>query len=144
LALTCFLLLAGTAFADAGTPQSDARAAVNKAQDEYFAALLDSDAAKLAKIWTDDYTFTNSRGMFLSKDDRLQNIQTSATEFKSIKFTDRAVRFYGDVAIVTGQVALEAKYSGQGGSGDYRYINVWVKRGDSWQMAANQITPIVE
>jgi ketosteroid isomerase-like protein len=82
--------------------------------------------------------------MFLSKDDRLQNIQTSATEFKSIKFTGRAVRFYGDVAIVTGQVALEAKYSGQGGSGDYRYITVWVKRGDRWQMAANQITPIVE
>ena len=80
----------------------------------------------LAKIWTDDYTFTNGRGMFLSKDDRLQNIQTSATEFKSIKFTGRAVRFYGDVAIVTGQVALEAKYSGQGGSGDYRYITVWV------------------
>jgi ketosteroid isomerase-like protein len=144
LALTCFLLLAGTAFADAGTPQSDARAEINRAQAEYRTALLDADVSALAKIWSDDYTFTNSRGMFLSKDDRLQNIQTSATEFKSIKFTGRAVRFYGDVAIVTGQVALEAKYSGQGGSGDYRYINVWVKRGDSWQMAANQITPIVE
>jgi ketosteroid isomerase-like protein len=142
--LASLLLLIPTAFADTGTPQSDARAEINKAQAAYRTALLDADVSALAKIWSDDYTFTNSRGMFLSKDDRLQNIQTSATEFKSIKFTDRAVRFYGDVAIVTGQVALEAKYSGQGGSGDYRYINVWVKRGDSWQMAANQITPIVE
>src|SRR5215208_7024803 len=144
LALTCCWLLAGTAFADAGTPQSNARAEINRAQAAYRAALLESDVPMLAKIWTDDYTFTNSRGMFLSKDDRLKNIQTSATEFKSIKFTGREVRFYGDVAIVTGQVALEAKYSGQGGSGDYRYITVWVKRGDRWQMAANQITPIVE
>ena len=144
LALTGCLLLAGTAFADAGTPPTDARAAIDKAQAEYRTALLNADVSALAKIWSDDYTFTNSRGMFLSKDDRLQNIQTSATEFKSIKFTGREVQFYGDVAIVTGQVTLEAKYSGQGGSGDYRYINVWVKRGDSWQMAANQITPIVE
>jgi uncharacterized protein (TIGR02246 family) len=142
--LVSLLLLIPTAFADAGTPQSDARAEINKAQAEYRTALLDADASALAKIWSDDYTFTNSRGMFLSKDDRLQNIQTSATEFKSIKFTDREVQFYGDVAIVTGQVALEAKYSGQGGSGDYRYINVWVKQGGRWQMAANQITPIVE
>jgi uncharacterized protein (TIGR02246 family) len=142
--LASLLLLIPTAFADAGIPQSDARAEINRAQAEYRTALLDADASALAKIWSDDYTFTNSRGMFLSKDDRLQNIQTSATEFKSIKFTDREVQFYGDVAIVTGQVALEAKYSGQGGSGDYRYINVWVKRGGRWQMAANQITPIVE
>ena len=142
--LASLLLLIPTAFADAGTPQSDERAAIDKAQAEYRTALLNADVSALAKIWSDDYTFTNSRGMFLSKDDRLQNIQTSATEFKSIKFTGREVQFYGDVAIVTGQVALEAKYSGQGGSGDYRYINVWVKRGDSWQMAANQITPIVE
>ena len=87
LALTCCLLLAGTAFADAGIPQSDARVAIDKAQAAYRAALLDSDAAKLAKIWTDDYTFTNGRGMFLSKDDRLKNFKTSATELESIKET---------------------------------------------------------
>ena len=138
------MLLAGTAFADAGTPQSDARAEIDKTQAEYRTALLDADVSALAKIWSDDYTFTNSRGMFLSKDDRLKNFKTSATELESIKETGREVRFYGDVAIVTGQVALEAKYSGQGGSGDYRYINVWVKQGGRWQMAANQITPIVE
>jgi uncharacterized protein (TIGR02246 family) len=145
LALTCCLLLAGTAFADAGTPQSDARAAIDKAQAAYRAALLESDVPMLAKIWSDDYTFTNGRGMFLSKDDRLKNIKTGATELESIKETGREVQFYGDdTAIVTGQVTLEAKYSGQGGSGDYRYLIVWIKQDHSWKMAATQITPIVE
>jgi len=143
--LASLLLLIPTAFADAGIPQSDARAAVNKTQDEFLAVLLDSDVAKLAKIWTDDYTFTNGRGMFLSKDDRLKNIKTGATQLKSIKETDREVQFYGDdTAIVTGQVTLEAKYSGQSGSGDYRYLIVWIKQDHSWKMAATQITPIVE
>jgi uncharacterized protein (TIGR02246 family) len=145
LALTCFLLLACAAFGEDVSQQADARAEVDKMQDEYLAALLDSDVAKLAKIWTDDYTFTSSRGMFLSKDDQLKNYETGATELRSIKETDHDIRLYGDdTAIVTGQVTLQAKYSGQPGSGDYRYIIVWVKRGDRWQVAASQITPIVE
>jgi uncharacterized protein (TIGR02246 family) len=143
--LTGFLLLAFTAFAGDNGQQADARAEVNKMQNEYLAALLDSNATTLAKIWTDDYTFTNGRGMFLSKDNRLKNVETGATELKSIKETGREVQLYGDdTAIVTGQVTLQAKYSGQPGSGDYRYIIVWVNRGDRWQMAATQITPIVE
>ena len=143
--LVGLLLLGAMAFADDEGEQSNARAEINQAQAAYRAALLDADATQLAKIWTDDYTFTNGRGMFLSKDDRLKNIKTGATELVSIEETEREVRFYGDdTAIITGQVTLQAKYSGQPGSGDYRYINVWVKQGDRWQMAANQITPIVK
>jgi uncharacterized protein (TIGR02246 family) len=143
--LAGLLLLGSIAFADDRSEQSNARAEIDKAQAEYRAALFDSDITKLAKIWTDDYTFTNGRGMFLSKGDRLNNIKTGATELASIKETDRAVRFYGnDTAIITGKVILKAKYSGHSSTGDYRYINVWVKRADRWQMAANQITPIGE
>lgn len=143
--LVGLLLLGAMAFADDEGEQVNARAEINQAQAAYRAALLDADATQLAKIWTDDYTFTNNRGMFLSKDDRLKNIKTGATELVSIEETEREVRFYGDdTAIITGQVTLEAKYSGQRGSGDYRYINVWVKQADRWQLAANQITPIVE
>ncbi len=143
--LAGLLLLGAIAFADDGGEQVNARAEINQAQAAYRAALFDSDVTKLAKIWTDDYTFTNNRGMFLSKDDRLKNIKTGATELASIKETDRAVRFYGnDTAIITGKVILKAKYSGHSSTGDYRYINVWVKRAGRWQMAANQITPIGE
>jgi uncharacterized protein (TIGR02246 family) len=143
--LAGLLLLVSIAFAANGAEQSNARAEIDKAQAEYHEALLDADVAKLAKIWTDDYTFTNGRGMFLSKDDRLKNIETGATELKSINLTGPKVQFYDDdTAIVTGRVTLEAKFSGQGGSGNYRFMNVWVKRGGRWQMAANQITPIVE
>lgn len=143
--LTSLLLLVSIAFAANSSQELNVRAEIDKAQAEYRAALLEADVTKLARIWTDDYTFTNSHGMFLSKDDRLKNIKTGATELKSIKETGREVRFYDDdTAIATGQVTLVAKYSGQGSSDDYRYINVWVKQGGRWQMAANQLTPIVE
>jgi uncharacterized protein (TIGR02246 family) len=146
--LAGLLLLGAIASADDRSEQleqTNARAEIDKAQAEYRAALLDADITKLAKLWTDDYTFTNGRGMFLTRADRLNNIKTGATELTSIKETGREVRFYGDdTAIITGKVTLKAKYSGQPSTGDYRYLNVWLKRGDRWKMAANQVTLIME
>ncbi len=143
--LISLLLLAGTTFAEGDRQQSKARAELDKAQAEYLAALLDADVAALARIWTEDYTFINGRGMLLSKDDRLKNIETGATELDSIKESGRQVRLYDDdTAVLTGTVTLEAKYSGQAASGDYGYTIVWIKRDGRWQMAATQITPIAE
>src|SRR5687767_4621225 len=119
--LTSLLLLAYVAFAEDVRPQSNARAELDKAQAEYRAALLGRDVAALARIWTEDYTFINGRGMFLSKDDRLKNVDTGATQLESIRETGRQIRLYGDhTAVLTGTVTLKAKYSGQPGSGDYR------------------------
>jgi ketosteroid isomerase-like protein len=112
--LISLLLLAGTTFAEGDRQQSKARAELDKAQAEYLAALLDADVAALARIWTEDYTFINGRGMLLSKDDRLKNIETGATELDSIKESGRQVRLYDDdTAVLTGTVTLEAKYSRQ-------------------------------
>jgi hypothetical protein len=34
--------------------------------------------------------------------------------------------------------------SGQDASGEYRFIDVWVKRGDRWQAVASQLTRIAK
>jgi uncharacterized protein (TIGR02246 family) len=138
------LLLTCVVIAEGAGQQSDARAEVARAWAEYRAAILDADVATLAKIWTDDYTFTNGRGVFLTKEERLHNIESGATKLESVQETERQMRFYGDTVISTGKVTLKAKYSGQAASGVYRHLSVWVKQGDRWRMAANQITPIVE
>jgi ketosteroid isomerase-like protein len=139
-----FLLLTGVAFAANTTQQSEARAQLDQAYAAYVEAIIDADSATLAKLYTEDYTFTNGRGEFLSKEDRLQNVETGATDLESVKESDREVRIYGNTAIVTNQITLKAKYSGQPASGVYRHLSVWVKQGDSWHLAANQITPIVQ
>ena len=139
-----FLLLTCVVFADDTPQQSDARAKLDQAYAAYIEAIIDADVATLAKIYTDDYTFTNGRGEFLSKEDRLQNVETGATDLGAVEVSDRQVRIYGNTAIDTNQVTLKAKYSGQAASGVYRHLSIWVKQGDRWRLAANQITPIVQ
>ena len=109
---------------------------------EYSAALTKHDLAALEKIWADDYTFTNGRGQFLTKKERLDNIRTGATQFDSIGRDDETIHVFGDTAVVTSRVQLKVIYSGKESSGPYRSINVWAKMQGRWQLVANQITPI--
>ena len=54
------------------------------------------------------------------------------------------VRTYGDTAVSTGRSTIKAKVNGQDASGEYRFTDVWVKRGDRWQAVASQVTRIAK
>ena len=111
---------------------------------EYTEALTKRDLAALDKIWAEGYTFTNGRGEFLTKKDRMENIKSGATQFDSISREDEEIRVFGNTAVVTGRVVLKVIYSGKESSGPYRFINVWVKMQGRWQIVANQITLIAQ
>ncbi|MGH8580217.1 MAG: nuclear transport factor 2 family protein [Gammaproteobacteria bacterium] len=111
---------------------------------EYTEALTKRDLSALDKIWAESYTFTNGRGEFLTKKNRMKNVKSGATQFDSISREDEEIRVFGDTAVVTGRVVLKVIYSGKESSGPYRFINVWVKMQGRWQIVANQITPIAQ
>ena len=110
--------------------------------DQYTQALLKSDVAALERIWADDLTFINPRGEVLTKQDRLANIKSGATAFKTIRLSDKRIRVYGQSAVATVAVALEAQYSGQEGSGEYRVTTVWARPKGAWQMVSVQMTRV--
>lgn len=110
---------------------------------EYAEALTKRDMATLDRVWAAEYTFINPQGELVTKAQRMQNLKSGATEFKSINPQQEKLQVQGDLAIDIGRVTLQGtKYSGQESSGEYRYMNVWMKRQGQWQMLANQITLI--
>jgi ketosteroid isomerase-like protein len=52
----------------------------------------------------------------------------------------RDIRVYGDTAVVTGIVHVNATIKGEDRILHLRYLNVWVKRDGSWQLVARQAT----
>ena len=111
---------------------------------EYTEALTKRDLAALDKIWADGYTFTNGRGEFLTKKDRMENMKTGATQFDSISRENEEIRVFGNTAVITGRSVMKVIYGGKESSGPYRTINVWAKMQGRWQIVANQITPIAQ
>ena len=116
---------------------------LNEQSRAYTMALTTKDAAALDRIWAADYTFINPRGELVTKAQRLANVRSGATEFQAIQSQSERVHTHGNVAVDIGRVTLHGtKYSGQESSGEYRYMNVWVKLDNRWQLLANQITLI--
>ena len=114
---------------------------VTQMTDQYIAALKGKDAAALERIWADDLTFITPGGAAQTKAQRLADIKSGATRFDALEATDRAVRFYGDTAVMTSLVTVKGQYGGQEASGQYRVTQVAVRHGRGWQIVAVQMTP---
>lgn len=121
---------------------TNAEQEVTQLTDQYIAALKSKDAAALQRIWGDDLTFINPGGGVLTKAQRLADIQSGANRFDSLETSDRTVRVYGDVAVMTSLTTMKGQYGGQDASGQYRVTNVFAKRGGEWQIVSLQMTPI--
>jgi ketosteroid isomerase-like protein len=129
---------AGTSAAAGG----DVRAAVIELHEQHRKALLNKDVATLDRIWADDFIFINYRGQMLTRAQRLENVRSGATSFKSIQFTNEVVRPYGDAAVLIGVVTLDGQYSGEEGGGTYCFSSVCSRRGEQWQIAVLQMTKV--
>lgn len=138
-----FLLLALPNGVFAQASSGNAESEVKDAVEKYRVALMKNDAAALKQIWADDYMFINGAGQVLTKDQRLANLSSGATSL-DISMADMKVHVYGDTAVTTGQVTIKGKYSGKESSGSYQSSTVWVKRGTTWQLVANQLTKITD
>ena len=115
---------------------------VTQLTDQYITALKAKDAAALERIWADDLTFVTPGGAVQTKAQRLADIQSGATRFDSLEASDRTVRVYGDVAVMTSLTTMKGQYGGQGAGGQYRVTNVFARRGGAWQIVSLQMTPI--
>ncbi len=108
-------------------------------------AVQERDIATLERIWGDEYTYTDVNGNFLTKAQRIANIQSGATRINtSVPEEDHTVHMYGNVAVVQSYFTLQGQYSGQGTSGAIRSLHVWVKRQGQWQLVAHQATRVAE
>lgn len=137
---SCQLSGDNTRTTDANNVTGNTQREIRTLLDQYVAALQLRDLDALDRIWADELTFVNLYGDLLNKQNRMDNIKSGATAFKSIKLSEADVRMYGQAAVATFQIAIEAHYSGQESSGNYRVTTVWAQPKGTWQLVAVQMT----
>ena len=124
----------------AGSPRERA---VLAAMEQYKQAILDSDTAQLARIWTENYTLINPQGVLVTREERLANIGSGSTNVQIIdNEREITVRLYGDAAIVQNLSTLRGTFGGAPTDTDLRGTFVWVRRDGRWRLVTNQLTPV--
>lgn len=141
------MLVASTTPAFAQTPQATtsqpsasqagaAEQAIAARVREFRDALRKGDEAALASIYADDYSITNDTGGVQTKAERLAWVKANTARLSGLEFQDLKTRVYGDAAVVTGRATSTTDGLNS------RMIQVWVRQGGAWRLAAGQTTAV--
>jgi uncharacterized protein (TIGR02246 family) len=103
-------------------------------------ALIAADIAALSHIFADNYVQYDESGKPFAKQDVLNNLQSGAVRYISMKSTGRRIRLLrDDVAIVSGSEDDEVEQGGRRFPVRYVYMDVVVKHDGKWQIVGSQL-----
>jgi ketosteroid isomerase-like protein len=120
----------------------DVEQALMKIERDAAAALLKKDVASFGRVFADDASLTSPDGTVQTKAQLLADVKSGDLVLESTDISDMKVHAYGESAVVTYATTDKGKYKGQDISGRYRWTDVFVRRGGTWQIVASQGTPI--
>ena len=116
-----------------------------KAELEFFTALIEADQEALNGILADDFLLIDvMTGSAVSKAALREILGERGLRFDEINRIDYRVRIYGATAVITGQTEMFGHFNGRRFEVDSRYAHVFVEQGNVWRMVAAQVTQIIE
>jgi len=124
--------------------ESDEERDIMQCDDRRFKAMVRGDLTALRMALADSLTYTRSSGVHDTKAQFLDSLTLGQLRYKSIIPEARTVRVYGGAGIVTGTARMEITARGYDTRFRIRYLAVYVKAQDRWQLAAWQSTRVPE
>ena len=162
------LLIAAMAGCQPAAPDTNlnATASASPAPESFDSAAIQAEVMKLARDWmavtqtydpevirrvvADDAVLVYPDGSTATKADELRLVETKAITAESFELLDSKVTVMNaNTAFITGRsVFKKAKYKDPNVktpidiSGEYRFLDVYARRGDRWQVIASQATKV--
>jgi hypothetical protein len=154
------IMVAGIAAVSLASGKSDddrtmrAEREVRELEAQLNRAVVDGDRAFFERALAADFTHTSHSGKFKTRAEWMaenkfaiskEESKPGKTAYVTFDVDDVAVRIYGDTAVVTGRSTPKGRNAkGEPIRGQYRFLRVWVKRQDQWQVVAFEGTRIAD
>ena len=128
-----------------GTGGTADEATLKKIEQELTDSILKSDTAAFEKYLTSDYLGIGPDGVAQNKSELLADIKSGTLKLESSTISDMKVQVADpDMAVVVYRTTDKGTYKGKDVTGEYRWLDVFVKRGGKWQIAIDQGTQIAK
>jgi ketosteroid isomerase-like protein len=128
---------------DAAKPNPEVEKVIIKIEHDMSAALTKPDADAAAKMLADTFYAVNPDGTTQGKTQFLADLKSDKLKLESNQLDDLKVHAGdADMAIVTYRSTDKGSYDGHDLSGQYRWLDVFAKRGGTWQFIVSQGTKI--
>lgn len=123
----------------------ESRHEIDQLEQNWKDALMARNASTMESLLADDYIAITPNGTLQSKDQTLANLRSGGVQIKSLEFSDRKVRFYGQTALVTSRAEVNGTNPEGDFSGAYRYTRVYVRDSQGkWKIVSFEASRIRE
>ena len=121
----------------------ESRHEIDQLEQAWRDALMTHSVTSMENLLADDYIAITPNGTLQSKEQTLANLRAGALRIKSLDFTDRKVRFYGQTALVTSRAEIAGTNGDSDLSGSYRYTRVYVRNDQGkWKIVSFEASRI--
>lgn len=100
------------------------------------------DLAVIEQLMGDDYVQIRDDGALIDKRAALESLRSETRHWQFAASDAHAVRIYGDAAVVIGRWQAKGVNNGQPFDYAARFLSVYVKRENGWQIVTDQSTTI--
>ena len=129
-----------------GMPRSErheSRHEIDQLEQTWRDAVLNRSVSAMENLLADDYIAITPNGTLQSKEQTLANLRAGTLHIKSLDFSDRKVRFYGQTALVTSRAEVTGTNGETTLSGSYRYTRVYVRNSQGkWKIVSFEASRI--
>lgn len=134
VALVLAVLSLSPALADGPKMASDRLLTI---ESERMRSTVVGDLASLDRRLADDLSYCHSNGKCETKAEYLANLRSGSTKYRKIELVGARVRRYGDIAVLNGQVRIDAEMAGnQLNDMQLVYTDVYRRERGRWRLVA--------
>jgi ketosteroid isomerase-like protein len=109
-----------------------------------YTAMSTSDVSELDALIADDLLFAGPTGELATKAMDLDLHRTGGTQFHEFVPKELEIRVWSEhFVLASAQIFLSGTYLGTAFAGNYRYMRIWRRGANSWQIAGGSVTAML-
>jgi ketosteroid isomerase-like protein len=117
-------------------------ATLTRLSDDWDKAIVRKDEKAIAGNMAEDFRIIDGQGNVAAKAAFVADIIDPKLTIDPYTVEDFNVRIYGDTALLSGRTHMTGKHDGQPFESNYRYIDIYVRKGGRWKIVSVQITKL--
>lgn len=116
------------------------RAELTRLSNHWDEVIVAKQEKAIADNMAEDFRIIDGHGNVENKAQFVAGVMDPKLTIDPYTVEDFEMRFYGDVALLSGRTLMTGAYDGEKFTSNYRYIDIYAKRKGVWKIVSVQIT----
>lgn len=130
--------------ASAAGDRAAVAAALKRQADAWDAAIVRKDRAAIEANLAAEFRQIDGYGNVEDRRTFVEGLMSPDLEIDPYGVEEFEIRFYGDVALVTGRTRMAGRFRGEPFTSHYRFTDTYVRESGVWKVVQVQVTRIAE